>query len=322
VLQASVVLEMDGGHGSGALISPDGLVLTAAHVVSSARTADVRRHDGTRAKAVVVRVDREADVALLALVSPGAPTACMALGQAPVAAGEPIYAVGAPLDRSLAFSLTKGIVSGTREVRGTTLIQTDASVNPGNSGGPLVDEGGRIVAVVRSKAVGTGVEGVAFGVPIAVATARLGIVAGDSTDAALRAPAVAPEAPVVEARIDDVEDDLHPVARAAAGVAPAAAVTTQATWGGSSTARSWRKIGWILGAVGAAAVVGSTLAYVRTSDLKEDEFVLLRRVNDVGWATLGVGVVVVTSSFAFDRPPPAKTALVPSPVGLAFSGRF
>src|SRR5207247_10169200 len=103
----------------------------------------------------------------------------------PSGPGEGFHAVGAPRERSRAFSLTGGSVSGTREVRGATLLQTDASVNAGNSGGPLVDGSGRAVGIVRSKAVGTGIEGVAFGVPIMVAVARLAIAPGENTDGAL-----------------------------------------------------------------------------------------------------------------------------------------
>ena len=321
VLRASVVVEVEGGHGSGVLISPDGLVLTAAHVVRSTQVADVRLQDGARLKAALIRIDPEADVALLKLPATSSPTSCLALRQTAVGTGEEIYAVGAPLDRSLAFSLTRGIVSGTREVRGATLLQTDASVNAGNSGGPLVDGSGRAVGIVRSKAVGTGIEGVAFGVPIMVAAP------GENTDGALLQTTASrsTEAPAV---VDDVADDLHPVYRPPVAVsAPAQAVSARREASPSERIdwRHWRKIGWGLGAAGAGAVVGSTLAYALSHQLTQGRFDTLRAINDGGWIVAAGGLGLVISSYVFDDAPARRTARASIGVGpgsISVAGAF
>ena len=97
----------------------------------------------------------------------------------PVSAGNPergtdLFAVGHPLGEGLSFSVSRGIVSGFREMDGVRFIQTDASLNPGNSGGPLLDMNGHLVAIVVWKAVGADLEGLGFGVPIQDALSAVG----------------------------------------------------------------------------------------------------------------------------------------------------
>jgi serine protease Do len=321
VLRASVVIESEAGHGSGVVISPDGLVLTAAHVVRSTPAVKVRLQDGSRLDGNVVRIDTEADVALLRLQKAGV-TVCLALRQTPVATGEEVYAVGAPLDRSLAFSLTRGIVSGTREVRGQTLLQTDASVNAGNSGGPLVDDSGRIVAIVRSKIVGTGVEGVAFGVPASVAVARLSLAAGESTDPVLfqSAPKQA-EAVAVE----DTADDLHPrvMVAAAPSAAPYVATRPRSQPGDQTNWLRWRKVGYIAGGVGLAAVLGSEIAYLENEEtLKQSQFNVLRTINDAGWVVAGASVALIVASYVLYEAPDGRVAASVGPTSVSLQGRF
>jgi serine protease Do len=91
------------------------------------------------------------------------------------AVGADIFAVGTPLDPHFTNTVTRGIVSAHREIDGVSLLQTDASVNPGNSGGPLFDSQGRVQAILSAKIFGPGVEGLAFGVPMTVVTSRLAI---------------------------------------------------------------------------------------------------------------------------------------------------
>ncbi len=76
-----------------------------------------------------------------------------------------IYAVGTPASKNLAQTVSKGIISGVRDVDDSKLIQIDASVNSGNSGGAIIDKQGIVIGVVMSKLMGVGVEGVAFGIP-------------------------------------------------------------------------------------------------------------------------------------------------------------
>jgi S1-C subfamily serine protease len=80
--------------------------------------------------------------------------------------GTKVFVIGHPV--RLGWTVTQGIVSGLRgagEVAPTALIQTDAAISPGNSGGPLLDEHGHLVGIVRSKLVGPGIENVSFAVP-------------------------------------------------------------------------------------------------------------------------------------------------------------
>ena len=128
VLRATVLVRAGDSFGSGFLLSPDGLVLTAAHVVD-APSISVRRRDGSTHKASVLRVARNVDAAILRLSEPGT-TPCLAVEREPQKVGTEVYAIGSPASEKLAFSLTRGIVSGVRNLDGTEFLQTDASVSP------------------------------------------------------------------------------------------------------------------------------------------------------------------------------------------------
>lgn len=142
------------GSGSGVLVTGDGKVVTAAHVVHAADAVAVEFPGGVRVRARVVASDPAADVALLQLdsVPPGAATA--KLGDSDKAeVGDQIFVVGAPLGFS--HTLTVGHLSARREVNTTyggvgrtELFQTDAAINPGNSGGPMFNMQGEIIGVV------------------------------------------------------------------------------------------------------------------------------------------------------------------------------
>lgn len=159
--------------GSGVIIGPDGHLITAAHVVSGLQNVPVRLRSGITIDAAVVGVDRRQDVALLKL--PGSNHDCLPITSARVGLGTDLFAIGSPRMEELSYSVSRGVVSGYRDLDGREYIQTDASLNPGNSGGPLLTAEGRIVAIVSWKIVSPGTEGLAFGVPIDVALRTLGI---------------------------------------------------------------------------------------------------------------------------------------------------
>ena len=100
-------------------------------------------------------------------------SSCLNLASGPVNVGDDLYAIGAPGSEELAFSVSKGIVSGLRELDGQGFIQTDASINEGNSGGPLLNQSGEAVGIVSWKIVIPGFEGLGFGVPTSLATKKL-----------------------------------------------------------------------------------------------------------------------------------------------------
>lgn len=178
VLKRVVTIRNGASHGSGVIVSPDGHVLTAAHVIEGLPQTELRLRSALRLQADVLHVDIHQDTALLKLPGRGYP--CLGLrvdDLAPI--GTPVYAIGTPLKTGLAFSVAQGIVSAYRKEKGVRYLQTDAGINQGNSGGPLVDVTGRVVAIVSSKIIARGVEGLSFGVPVGEITRDLGIAAGD-----------------------------------------------------------------------------------------------------------------------------------------------
>ena len=186
ISQSLVTLQGGTTHGSGVIVSSEGYVLTAEHVVSGLQQVDAHLSSGLMLPARVIRVDKAQDVGLLKL--PGWGYACMAMGlETPAAIGSEIYVIGTPWRQTLAFSISKGVLSGTRVWKGAQYLQTDASVNPGNSGGPLVDGAGRVVGIVSWKVLDPKYEGLAFGVPMRIAAERLHMQVG-SIGGALTAP--------------------------------------------------------------------------------------------------------------------------------------
>jgi S1-C subfamily serine protease len=169
------------GLGSGVVVNADGAVLTALHVVDGATQIQVDFADGTRAAAAVTATRPEHDVAVLAVDRlPEVVVPAVLAGPPPV--GETVFAVGNPL--GLQRSLTAGVVSATDRTitppRGPALaglIQFDAAVNPGNSGGPLLNRAGQVVGIVTALANPANQDffvGVGFAVPIATAGGAAG----------------------------------------------------------------------------------------------------------------------------------------------------
>ncbi|MEO6689379.1 MAG: trypsin-like peptidase domain-containing protein [Dokdonella sp.] len=144
VLRSAVTVRTSHGHGSGVLIDASGYALTNAHVVGADAQVKVMLDDDV-VEARVVRTDRHVDVALLQFDPKGRKAATVA--HAEPHAGDPLYVVGTPLDVRLSHTVTQGILSAVREVDGARLYQTDAAVNPGNSGGPVFNESGELVAL-------------------------------------------------------------------------------------------------------------------------------------------------------------------------------
>jgi len=174
VLNAVVTVRTGRTVGSGVIVSEDGYVFTAAHVAPEDSKPVVQLPSGMLLEATVERADWNADVALLKI--PGRAHACVRAAEAqfpPV--GSEVYAMGSPGGDRLPQSVSRGIVSAYRNEGDHVLIQTDASINPGNSGGPLIDANGRLLGLVTSKTFDAGMEGVAFGLPLAEARERLAI---------------------------------------------------------------------------------------------------------------------------------------------------
>jgi S1-C subfamily serine protease len=173
VLDGVVTIKAGAATGAGFIITEDGYVLTAAHVVSGLKTVSVHLHSDLVLDADVVRVDDGADVALIKL--PGTSHKPLELAADDPGVGIDVYVIGDPAGEELSSSVAKGIISGKREIEGHKFIQTDASVNPGNSGGPLLGKDGRVLGIVSMKYAGPGFEGLGFAVPVAEAIAKLNL---------------------------------------------------------------------------------------------------------------------------------------------------
>ena len=170
VSPAVVSIDTGNGTGSGSIISPDGLILTNAHVVQEARTVRVTLADGRRVEGDVIGFG-EAGIDLAAVRLRGQrnlPTVQLARSGS-VAVGQRAFAIGNPFGR-FQGTFTTGIVSRVDTNRG--LIQTDAAINPGNSGGPLLNSQGQLIGV-NSAIFTTGRASGNIGIGFAIAIDRV-----------------------------------------------------------------------------------------------------------------------------------------------------
>jgi S1-C subfamily serine protease len=156
------------GSGSGFIITPDGYIATNCHVVDGANNVEVSLADGTACTAEVIGQDAATDIALLRISGSGLPMAD--LGDSDILrVGQMAIAVGNPL--GFQSTVTAGVISALgRSLRSKTgrlienVIQTDAALNPGNSGGPLVDSRGGVIGI--NTAIIQSAQGICFAIPI------------------------------------------------------------------------------------------------------------------------------------------------------------
>jgi len=160
--------------GTGFILSQDGYVLTNAHVVEGAEEVTVSLFDGQELEAELIASDDEIDIALLKVQADGLP--CVVVGDPQrLQVGEAVYAIGNPLGE-LTFTMTGGILSARdREINQNgypkRMLQIDAAINAGNSGGPLFDVYGNVIGVTTAKYTGMSsngstMEGLGFAIPI------------------------------------------------------------------------------------------------------------------------------------------------------------
>ncbi len=166
-----------GGAGSGVVVSPDGLILTNAHVAAGAEALMVATSDGRRFAARLLGEDPDTDLALLRAETDAALPAATLGDSASLRPGQIAIAIGNPLGFS--NTVTAGVVSALgRSLAGRggrpieDLIQTDAALNPGNSGGALVDAAGRVIGI--NTAMIGGAQGLCFAVAANTAQLVLG----------------------------------------------------------------------------------------------------------------------------------------------------
>ena len=157
------------GAGSGVIISDSGHILTNYHVVEGAESITVTLPDGREEKVVWIMGDAVTDIAVIK-INAQTENAAVIGGSASLVAGQQVMVVGNPLG-DLGGSVSGGIISAvdrhvTIEGKEMNLIQLDAAVNPGNSGGGLFDMRGALVGIVNAKSVAEDVEGIGFAIPV------------------------------------------------------------------------------------------------------------------------------------------------------------
>lgn len=164
-----------GGAGSGVVMTGDGYIITNAHVIAGAEQAQVVFQDNTVMEAVLVGVHTDYDLAVLKVEGTQLPCAQFA-SSADLRVGDAVVALGNPLGSRLRGTMTEGIVSAidrSVDLDGVTmsLIQTTAALNPGNSGGALINDRGQVVGITTMKMMSRydTIEGLGFAVPTRLA---------------------------------------------------------------------------------------------------------------------------------------------------------
>jgi serine protease Do len=157
------------GSGSGVILTADGYIATCAHVVEGAKSITVTLNDDVSYPAEIVGTDARNDLAIIRIDATGLVPAT--LGDSDMlTVGEDVIAIGNPLGE-LRGTATSGIVSAVRRsvvVEGSTmeLVQTDAAISPGNSGGGLFNSSGRLIGIVNAKVSSNSAEGLGFAIPV------------------------------------------------------------------------------------------------------------------------------------------------------------
>lgn len=157
--------------GSGVILTSDGLILTNTHVIDGCDRATVKLYDDSEYEAVLIGADSISDIALLKIEAEGLPAA--EFGEsASLTVGQHVAAIGNPLGEEFRMTLTDGIISAiSRDInyngRTMTLMQTNAALNEGNSGGPLFNLYGQVIGITNMKMMSSAssIEGIGFAIP-------------------------------------------------------------------------------------------------------------------------------------------------------------
>lgn len=316
------------GHGSAFFISDGPYMLTAAHVIEQSKLK-VTFRNGAESQAHPIRVNHKSDVALLRVDSAPAEHACLKTADAQSAkAGSTAYVLGAPASEELRFSMSRGIVSSLRQFEGVSQIQTDAAVNPGNSGGPLIDASAVALGVTSWKLAGGAVEGIGFATSTSDAIKRLALAFGAGTDPELINATGAlelhkPQAKIIEP--PDARPDLDPEetkrleqdaqARKAAAEDQDRQKRLREITPGYIPVMRWG--GFALAAGGTFMILYSTAKY-DGDKMYLDDYRGIRTMNDLGW----VAAVLGTTAFVLSFPlAPGEADLEAASLGVTADGR-
>jgi len=338
-IDATLIVKTSEGFGSGFFLNSDGYIMTAAHVVAGAREITVKTRAGSSQPAELIRLSQRLDVALLKVKSGG--TNCLMVEPALLSTGADVYAIGSPASEQFAFSVTRGIVSGQRSFDDVPFLQTDASISPGNSGGPLVDQAGKVAGIVSWKLVGSSVAGLAFGVPASMALEALGLTAGSVTSEALGQPLVVPKkkhdapafvdvadpVPSFDPELDAQKAQAAASQRASEEIALQERMATAAREAREKERREriaaltpgyvkimkWGGAG--LAVAGAITAIATYSAFDQKKTIESD-FERLKLGNDLGWVAMGLGAASFGLSFALTPSLPREKSAEPRRIAV------
>jgi len=176
------------GEGTGIIFSKDGYIVTNNHVIQGGNKFKVTLSNKKEVTAKVINYDTDLDLAVLKIIETVEVPGVAEFGDSDkLSVGELAVAIGDPLGQELSNSVTTGVISALNRQLGVTnkstgvqsseksqtYIQTDAAINEGNSGGPLIDEHGKVIGINSAKMGGTGIEGLGFSIPINIVKTRV-----------------------------------------------------------------------------------------------------------------------------------------------------
>jgi serine protease Do len=164
IKKSVVTVDCNSKFGSGVFISDNGHLITNYHVIEDASEIFVKIGSEKKVKAEIVKVNKDYDLVILKADIPSSKGVFL-LNERNAMVGEEVFAIGTPLEKSLGQTVTRGIVSGYREMNGVDFIQTDVSINSGNSGGPLLSAKGEIIGINTLKVSGKNISGIGFAIP-------------------------------------------------------------------------------------------------------------------------------------------------------------
>jgi S1-C subfamily serine protease len=330
IANGTVIINSGASTGSGFTVSPDGLIMTAAHVVSTGKVK-VHARDGKIVPARVVRISHKQDVALVSVGALEKPQPCLAIEPESQTPGADVYAIGSPGGEELGFSLSRGIVSGLRTIGDLELIQTDASISPGNSGGPLVSRQGRVVGVVSRKIAEHAFEGLGFAIPIHAGLTALKLEPGSSSTPSLVQALPVSVATVSKRSVTDRPDpkgSLDPEGDHRRALAEDYARRLREQDAGTPGYVVPLRVGGVCLAL--AGVIGAAATGLGgTNNLTRSEYESLRLKNDLSWTgvVLGLGAFATSYLLVPDLGPPSvararRWFLAAGPNNLRLNVRF
>jgi serine protease Do len=172
-MNSTVTIKVKDGHGSGCVVSKDGYIVTNFHVVANSDKLTVVDREGIEHVAKLIRKNENLDLALIKVENVNFKCSYIIPNSKNYSIGDDIFVIGTPTSVELGQTLSKGIISGNRTFDQNNFIQTDASVNGGNSGGALTKKSGELIGIINAKISGLGVEGLGFSIPAELITSGL-----------------------------------------------------------------------------------------------------------------------------------------------------